>query len=561
MTAKSSFRALAAAVAASLSCALPASAEEADSYAAAVAQEPGRALGLFHRYEFAEIRDTPPPEGYAPFYVAHYGRHGSRYQLDKKAFAAIDALKAGKEAGVLSPAGEALLARLLPAALEHEGMWGMLSRLGAKEHETLARRLAGRFGEVFAGGGLVRCVSSTRPRCLASMANFSCALGREFPALEFSFETGERCMRTILHPYLPGEGRGPWLAAFDEKVVRDNVEPSRIFLALFRDVPAARRVVPDLHRFAFDLFVAASAFESLSEELGGADVRDVFAPEEWIALGRARSCIHYAHMANCAEYGHCAAWSARDLALDIASKAREAIAGGGICADLRFGHDSGLRPLAGLVGIEGAGDCSPAAESWKVCPSWKGMPMASNLQIVLYRKTGAEPLAKILYNEEEKTLRGISPVFGGVFYRWSDVEKRLETPGGEPCGRGALILRGSAGGALPASSCAALFGKYGVLPAPGPAFDDVSPLSSTRGFSSAEDVLAAVRTASEENRAARLRLDDLPSLCGGGPEDALRFLEKILLEARVRGVAMALAEEGEAARDAALADKHDETGL
>lgn len=403
-----------------------------DEFAAAVTAIPNRAVGLFHRYEFCEVRDTPPPSGYEPFYISHYGRHGSRYQIDKRSFAVVETLEKGAKAGVLTPQGQSALQRLRPILEEHDGMWGMLSRLGAEEHKDLARRMFRRFPEVFRGGGRIRAQSSTIQRCLASMANFACELKGLEPKLDFSFSTGERFMQVILHPYLKSEERKQWLAQFDEKIVRDNVDADRLWSLCFKDTPEAREIAPDPCRFAFDLFVAAASFESLTEELGGADVRDLFTLSEWIALGRARSCIHYAHMGNCAEFGWCATASASNLALDIAQRAAEAVADGGIRADLRFGHDSGLRPLAGFIGIEGAGACSPAAESWKTSPTWRDMPMASNLQLVFYRKSGEPVLVKVLYNEEEKRIEGLGEPLNGAYYLWSDLQKLLtrsvETP-------------------------------------------------------------------------------------------------------------------------------------
>ena len=45
-------------------------------------QEPSRYANVLHSYEAPEaIVDTPAPKGYEPFYVSHYGRHGSRYHV------------------------------------------------------------------------------------------------------------------------------------------------------------------------------------------------------------------------------------------------------------------------------------------------------------------------------------------------------------------------------------------------------------------------------------------------------------------------------------------------
>lgn len=508
----------------------------AAAFAADILADPGRAAGLFHRYEFDPIRDTPPPDGYEAFYISHYGRHGSRYQIDKRSFAAFDVLLSAKDAGALTAVGEDLLERLRPIVAEHEGMYGQLSLLGAEEHKRLARRMHARFPEVFAAGRRVRCQSSTIQRCLASMANFTCTLKGLRPNLDFSFATGDRYMATILHPYLPSEARKAWLAEFDRDVVASNVSPDRVAALVFADVPATREMVPDPLRFVFDLFAAASSFESLTLELDGAGLFDVFTPDELVALGRARSCIHYAHMANAAEYGHCAAWSAHDLALDIARRAEGAIASGGVCADLRFGHDSGLRPLVGLLGLEGAGSCSPSAESWRTCPTWKGMPMASNLQIVFYRKSGAEVLAKVLYNERECAVDGLVPAAPGPYYRWSDLKRRLETPGGAPTGRGALTLSIAAASPDERGKMDALFGKYGAGVAD---FDPPVP-DETLAVSDAGPVPVVDRLRIVAARDGSLGLSVDGASAAAGPTGERSPLETILLEARRLGVAVAI---------------------
>ena len=43
-------------------------------------EDPTRSVNLHHNYEApSKIVDPPAPKGYKPFYVSHYGRHGSRY--------------------------------------------------------------------------------------------------------------------------------------------------------------------------------------------------------------------------------------------------------------------------------------------------------------------------------------------------------------------------------------------------------------------------------------------------------------------------------------------------
>ena len=53
---------------------------------------------------------TPAPKGYVPFYMSHYGRHGSRWLISSDSYTSVTqpmqkALKAGK----LTPKGEEVL--------------------------------------------------------------------------------------------------------------------------------------------------------------------------------------------------------------------------------------------------------------------------------------------------------------------------------------------------------------------------------------------------------------------------------------------------------------------
>src|SRR5574344_2744961 len=47
---------------------------------------------------------TPAPENYKPFYISHYGRHGSRYLINPKDYSyPHEVLKSADSAGVLTP--------------------------------------------------------------------------------------------------------------------------------------------------------------------------------------------------------------------------------------------------------------------------------------------------------------------------------------------------------------------------------------------------------------------------------------------------------------------------
>ena len=154
------------------------------------------------------------------------------------------------------------------------------------------------------------------------------------------------------------------------------------------------------------------------------DIYDFFTREERLALSRFQDCRYYVSMGISEEFGDRNAMTAKYLLSDIIERADEAVKSGGVCADLRFGHDAGLMPLVGFIGLDGLGARVPAAEAWKIWPLWKYVPMAANLQIVFYRNGTGDCIVKMLLNERETVLTGF-PAFCGPYYRWRDLRPHL----------------------------------------------------------------------------------------------------------------------------------------
>lgn len=56
----------------------------AQNYVDMVKQNKEVAAGVYHPYVIGNLTDTPAPKGYHPFYISHFGRHGSRYHTTTK---------------------------------------------------------------------------------------------------------------------------------------------------------------------------------------------------------------------------------------------------------------------------------------------------------------------------------------------------------------------------------------------------------------------------------------------------------------------------------------------
>ena len=201
-----------------------------------------------------------------------------------------------------------------------------------------------------------------------------------------------------------------------ESFAREWIDPKPLVARIFTAGNPPKKPL----KFAQSLFECASICQCCRCELDGIDIYRFFEAGEIAALSRTLSARHYLAMGNSEEFGAFVSASEAPLARDIAARAEAAIADDRIAADLRFGHDSGLWPLAGFLDLEGPGDRVKAADSPSACPAWKWLPMAANFQMILYRNAQGEILVKFLWNEREMRLRGVKPV-SGPYYRWSDV--------------------------------------------------------------------------------------------------------------------------------------------
>ena len=258
-----------------------------------------------------------------------------------------------------------------------------------------------------------------------SMANFSCELKGFAPQLDFSFVTGDRYLVLLLN-FVTREGElRDKVDSATTRILHEAFDPAPLMARLFSDVDAAKRIVGDPHAFAESLFYMVAVCRPLSVELGGMLLDDAFTADELPKISRALNGKWYMQIGNSVEFGEQMVASVKNLAMDFVDRAKDAIKGRSVVADLRFGHDTRVWPLASYVGIEGVGDRVP---SDKVCDHallWRTMPMASNIQMVFYRNGAGDVIVRVLFNERDARLRGLETA-DGVYFRWADLKLRLE---------------------------------------------------------------------------------------------------------------------------------------
>ena len=154
---------------------------------------PSYASCNYHIYPEITATLTPPPGDKKPFYLSHYGRHGSRYinsrsgyDIPYKMMAQADSLDE------LTVFGEEVYAEMRRIMRDTENRWGELSGYGKRQLEAIGHRMAQRFPEIFCPGARVTAVSTVVPRCIESMGSAALQLLQVCPQLNITMESSQR---------------------------------------------------------------------------------------------------------------------------------------------------------------------------------------------------------------------------------------------------------------------------------------------------------------------------------------------------------------------------------
>ena len=387
---------------------------------------PERASNLHHFYEVPKISDTKAPSGYEPFYVSHFGRHGCRYHTSSSPYeTALGYLKKLDSLDQLTNYGKGLLEAVESLKYTQRGMDGMLTQKGGQTHRGIATRLAGRYPQIFnqSDRNDVRAFSSTVQRCIMSMSNFILGLEKAAPGLDISMDTGARYMDYIAHSSSGAPAnRGGQIR---DSMFKALFNPDRICKLLFKDPKAPAKIFKDKeYNFYYSVINAGDIAQCLDTEVP--NFYSELNLDELYAFWAANDIGTVNNMGRTRENG---GYRERvvggPILNDILNKAQDAIDGGKVCADFRFGHDSGIMPFLFLIRLNGFDEtysCAEAPSKW-LC--FKEVPMAANVQFVFFRNKQGSILVKVLLNECERTFPALEAV-NGVYYKWPVLRDYLQ---------------------------------------------------------------------------------------------------------------------------------------
>ncbi|MGX8696872.1 MAG: hypothetical protein ACSW8D_10830, partial [Prevotella sp.] len=302
--------------------------------------DPRKAYGTDYPYLFAPAKLTKAPKGYKPFYISHYGRHGSRYYWNAFLYRELDSLlTVAHDKQLLTPEGEAFHKKFMAA--KDELMTGVseLSELGWQQHQRIARTMYDNFPEVFKKGGNVLAIASLSGRCVLSMSAFCQELVQCNPKIEIR----EQSSRFTLDGVVPGDRQNPVKHKYAKPKPRYeknrdqfNSEDTLRDKAIKRVFVSTEGLPGNMHHVGSNLINLYTSLPNIGHEgMMGSIITDEEIMNQW-------------ENSNLGAYS----WLFPDqyamipILHDIIKKADAVMDGSSDhIADLRFGHDNCLGPL------------------------------------------------------------------------------------------------------------------------------------------------------------------------------------------------------------------------
>ncbi len=329
--------------------------------------------GVYYAYPVTQTLLDKAPVGYEPFYISHYGRHGSRWVTSDERYLWVN--RHFEDRSNLTPLGKSVRSRLARIWKNAKGNGGRLTPLGGRQHRDIARRMYHNFPQVFTPKSHVTARSSTADRCRASMLNFLDELQKAAGLPPIEPVTRKEDMAWIAYA-------SPEQLALENRIkIPLKFTPDRFVKALFIDVSK----IEDPEKLVKEIHYIASDMQDVELDIS---LYDIFTPAEFEAVYDWNNERMTLANGNNPQNEGIPDRSAVSLWQRIEADADAAIARGGVGADLRFGHDTSLYRLLTLMQVDTSR-----------MPMDELLPMAANLQLIFYRNAQGHVVLQMLHNE------------------------------------------------------------------------------------------------------------------------------------------------------------------
>ena len=374
---------------------------------------------------------TAAPKGYEPFYISHYGRHGSRWLLnDNDYMGLIKTLRKADKYGKLTDLGKKTLKDLekfYPCTVKR---LGDLTSVGERQHHGIGKRMTEHFPEVFKGNAQVDARSTVVIRCILSMENELLELARLNPRMVITSDASQHDM------YYMNDEHGKYNKLRDTPEARQALADfnknhenySHLMGLLFNDTAYAHTI--DANKLGQRLFDLAANIQS-TELRHKFSLWPIFTDKEVYDSWQRKNAMWYMYYGPSRQAHSYGLLTQANLLNNIITTADSCLLLQHPGATLRFAHESDVMPLVCLLNLNHYGETIDDLEQlddrgWN---NYDIYPMACNVQFIFYKPntatdlTNADILVKVLLNENEATL----PISTdkAPYYHWKDVRAYL----------------------------------------------------------------------------------------------------------------------------------------
>lgn len=393
-----------------------------------IAANPNLGGGIYTAYMVTEQPVVKAPRGYKPFYISHYGRHGSRYQTAQEKYdQPVELFEQAYKDGRLTELGKDLMRRVQIIAKDAHMRAGDLSPRGEREHKGIAERMGRLYPQVFSGknGNGVTCFSSPSVRSVISMSAFTERLKELYPKLNITRYASAH----DIHFTRPEENMNTFYKKA-RKMAKDyqrkQTKDKEFICRLFNDYEYAAALIRSIYKsdstYAFmgnmhDLAMIVQNFDNLPE------LHDIFTEPERYQMWHLFNIRRYLTYGPSLDFGDIRSQDGKLLLRDIVERADRVIAGEAPneVATLRFGHDSAVIPLLAILHAEGCDGRISFAEIERLPEVWcdsRITSMSVNVQLIFYRNKSGDVLVRLLHSERDIRIPVKTECY--PFYKWSD---------------------------------------------------------------------------------------------------------------------------------------------
>jgi hypothetical protein len=396
---------------------------QAQSVKDIIKKDPSYAACNYRIYpDSVEMPMTPAPEGKHPFYISHYGRHGSRYINNRDGYdIPYKMMLRADSMGQLTPTGHKVLKEIELIIEDSEGQWGDLTGFGQLQQRHISQRMMERFPEIFSGDAHVDAKSTVVNRCMLSMGSFLMEMAKMNPQLRITMRATKRDMwymnhqDKLLRKGMPEETE----KAYDQFVAKYS-KNAKLMKQLFINADSASKVVDEAWLNYY--IIKMGLFQLNTRLYKEAYLTDLFEIEDLYNLWKTDNVWWYINYGNSELNDGDRPYTQRYLLRQIIADADSCILLEKPGVQLRFGHETVLLPLTCLLDINGYGQHIDDWENLDAQGWWSSdvFPMASNLQLIFYRSdiNDKDVFFKVLLNEQEAQL----PIKTDCapYYHWKD---------------------------------------------------------------------------------------------------------------------------------------------